>query len=304
MLRSLVHSPHAKRFAFPVTVGVLAVLTVLPLRWIGWVGWFGVEAVKLVAPLSERMRDVTGWFEPEARARDIKERSALEAELERYKTLYYRAEQDAEELRDKIAELQQGIALNPDLPVRVMTAPVIAASSDLASAILTVRAGHNHHVEKGTVAATARLQLVGRVVRADDRTCQVQPITSRAAGVLSGVMIFDDPAKRVACRLTAQGDGTLRGPVEDKRDPDTQQPLLPEVGQIVRLADTEWPKNAQMLVIGRVESVVEAADQPLRKIVIVRPELRPERVSEVLLRITPETEDDPRGPGRGAGGGP
>ena len=71
----------------------------------------------------------------------------------------------------------------------------------------------------------------------------------------------------------------------------------PEVGQLVRVDDKSWPRNAQMaLVIGAIERPPEP-DSVGWYIVTVKPTLDLERLSEVVLRISPEEpEDAVRGP--------
>ena len=57
----------------------------------------------------------------------------------------------------------------------------------------------------------------------------------------------------------------------------------------MRLSDTErWPKNAQYLVVGTIERVEPNPAMPLRPTIVVRPSLRLERVSEVILRLSRE----------------
>jgi hypothetical protein len=42
-----------------------------------------------------------------------------------------------------------------------------------------------------------------------------------------------------------------------------------------------------MLVLGTVESVEPAPDSPLRPVIVVRPTVVLERVTEVIVRVTP-----------------
>src|SRR5262249_3543996 len=80
------------------------------------------------------------------------------------------------------------------------------------------------------------------------------------------------------------GDGTLKGPVSTEGLSGPEPNLQP--GQIVRLDDQErWPRHAQMLVIGKIESGEPSPDQPLRKIVTRRPTLLLDRLREVVLSI-------------------
>ncbi|MCC6678327.1 MAG: hypothetical protein IT436_14405 [Phycisphaerales bacterium] len=294
MVRSLIHSPRARRFALPGAIAISAILCLLPLRWLSWLNDFQDLTLTLVGPLSRQFEKLLEWRAPALTTQLEKELAESRQDRDHYQMLYYRATQDIEELRERIEQLQQGIALNPDLPVTLYAAPVIARSSDLASGAFTVRAGSRIGVVPGTVVTAGGVQLVGRVTQSGTRTCTVQPITDRTAGPIYGLIIFDeDTGKRITCRLEPAGDGLLKGPVEDRRDDATQEPLTPVPGQTVRLFDPEsWPKNAQMLVIGKVESITPAPDQPLRKIITVRPTSRLERVSEVVLRLAGDLRPD------------
>jgi cell shape-determining protein MreC len=308
MLRSLVHSHRTRRLAWPGAVAVVAVMAVLPLRWLGWVGYFQDLTLTLVGPLSGQFEKLLRWRSPALTSEEQRELAESREQRDHYQMLYYRAAQDIEELREHIEELQRGIALNPELPVTVYAVPVIARSSDLSSGLFTVRAPASLGAVRGTVATAGGVQLVGRVTALTDRTATVQPITDRAAGPINGVIIFDeDRDRRVACRLEPIGDGLLKGPVEDRKDAATQEAIVPRVGQTVRLSDPElWPRSAQMLVIGRIEAVESAPDQPLRKIITVRPTTRLDRVFQVLLRLVGNAEGEPpRDAGRpGTKGGP
>ena len=111
---------------------------------------------------------------------------------------------------------------------------------------------------------------------------EVRPITSRAMPPIKAVLMLDRASDRtLACLLRPSGDGTLRGDVEDPGD----GPAPVDVGVAVRLRDDLWPESAQMLMIGRVVRVDRSPDQPLRKIVIVRPERDLRQASEVVIRV-------------------
>lgn len=273
------------------TIAVLLVLSVLPARTIGWLGWFSTLTDTLVTPARHPFALVSRWLAPAQPKRNEEAVRTLEDELEHARQLYLQTQDENDKLRSVIQELQRGIALNPNLPVQQLAAGVTGSSSDLSSALLHVRAGQKHGVQVNTVATAPGLQLLGRVVRVTSRTSQVQPITSKSAGKLQAkVMLDQDSGAGLACLLDPVGNGTLRGQVEDS--PGTEL----AAGLIVRLADTDWPESAQMLVVGRVESVEPDPNQPLRKVVVVRPLLKLDRVSEVVLRISPDSSASTGGP--------
>lgn len=298
-------SPLARRL-LPLAVASMAVTAFLPPAAGGWPRWFGGLVQFFVAPISQPVRSLAGWLAPADEAEAGGEAArALQQQAEGYRQQLLRAQLDIEHLRGQIAELQLGRQLNPDLPVRQMHAAVIGTSSDLASGLLWIKAGRADGVEPNSVAAVRGQQLLGRVVRSDERTCHVQPITTRAAGQIRGVVMLSDLVRGPECLLEPRGNGTLTGPVEDMRswppgaprhaDAAPGDPVRPLVGQTVRLLDPSWPRSSQMLIIGVIEQVEPAGDQPLRQVITVRPTVRLERVSEIILRfVAPDTTPDGR----------
>lgn len=296
--------PHQARRGLLIAIAVLCVLAFVPSRWTWWAGDLGRLVQFFAAPISQPFAAASRWAAPATRHRDEAEVAGLKDELEATRSKLMRVEAENGRLRDQIQELQRGIALNPDLPVQPVLAPVYGSSSDLSAGLLRVRAGTKQGVDVNSVATTSGLQLVGRVVSAGSRTCTVLPITSKAAGSLRAMVMVDQTSNGLACTLTPEGDGLLRGPVEDRRGPGSA-PVEPRIGQSVRLADPDhWPSNSQMLLIGEVVSVEPAPSQPLRKIITVRPTVeRLDRVSEVILRVTPTPPDEEEGGRRKGGGG-
>jgi hypothetical protein len=58
----------------------------------------------------------------------------------------------------------------------------------------------------------------------------------------------------------------------------------------VRLEDPQWPKHAQRLVIGTVTAVKTVTTG--RQVIEVRPTVDLDRLSEVVLRLTPKEADE------------
>ncbi len=294
--------PANARKLLPFTFVALTLLAFTPVRWVSWLSSFSRLTQTLVAPISHPLAMVSRWLDPSGPRRDESEElRLLRDEVEVAKVQLLQALDENDRLRLMIQELQRGRALDPELQVQQIIVPVIGSSGDLADPLLVVRAGRNQGVDTHSIAMAYGLQLLGRVVSAGDRTATVAPITSKAAGGLTAVIMLDpnNPATGLACTLTPTGDGTLAGDVEDRRDPESGAVIEPKVGDEVRLRDpAHWPRTAQMLLVGKVESVEPSPKQPLRKIVTVRPTVKNlERVSEVVLRILPD------GPGEAKGGG-
>ncbi|GIK18530.1 MAG: hypothetical protein DYG93_13595 [Leptolyngbya sp. PLA2] len=286
----------ASRRLLPITIAALVVLALVPVRFMAFAGWFADLTAVVAAPVSQPLRALAAWVAPARTGGSPTEEIAeLEQQRDHYATLYHRVRDENARLRELVRQLQGGIALNPELPLRLYTASVVGASSDLSSPLLTVRAGRRHGVERNTVATVAGVQLLGRVDRAAERLCYVRPITAPEAGSIIGTVMVSDEGG-LLCRLAPVGDGTLRGDVEYPASPEGRP--TPEVapGQLVRLSDPVWPPSAQMLIIGQVERVEPAPDAPLRRVITVRPTVRLERVSEVVLRILQETGEGGGGP--------
>ncbi len=275
----------------------MLVLALLPSRMIRWVEWVAQPVEALVAPVQAPIQSVVAWLLPAAHTRDTDDAQVadLRRELAEMRTLYLSEQQSTKDLRRQLADLQLGASLNPDLVVQQLPARVIGGGADLAGGMLKVQAGTSNGVANNSVAVVGGVHLVGRVTRADLRMCYVVPITEPAAGPVQGTIMLADTIKGPLCHLTPKGDGTLRGLIADGSG--TPADIKP--GMVVRLDDREgWPPSAQMLVIGAVERV-DPADQPLHRIVTVRPPIRPDRLSELVIRIL-ETS----APRSGSGGGP
>lgn len=281
----------AARRSVPGALLVLVVMSFLPARFSEWVGWFGELAVVIVTPLSHPAALVSRWLAPATRGPAPPEEIArLEADVEHYRALMLREQRENERLRARIRDLQRNIELTPDVPVDPLAAPVVGDTADLSSGLVRIRAGSHHGVIENTVVAVGGMQLFGKVERVMRDTCLARPITDRAAGAIHTVIIAgeDADAPRLLCRLVPKGDGTLSGPVEYERAPDSAAPLRAERGQTVFLDDDTWPASSQMLIVGHVRSVGTDPENAQRQIVVVMPDVNLPRVTEVVLRITPE----------------
>jgi len=263
----------------------------MPSRWLGWAGWFGTLAQTLAAPVSHPVARFVRWVAPAAPREAIEDEGSRlwRQRSEEFETLYLREQSENQRLREQIAELQSNAASmgGMRLDVRLLAAPVIGASTDLSSGLLAVRAARGSGITPGTtVAVVVGVQLLGRVDSVRGWIPMVRPITDRSAGRVEGVVVLGDSreAPRLRCSLTPRGDGTLSGPVEDAGATIGEGASL-AVGQRVRLDDRAWPESAQQLVLGEVERIEPNPEQPLRRMIVVRPLVDLSRISEVVLRI-------------------
>ena len=276
------------RWSMPITIGVLFVLWFMPARLLGWTNWCAAQVEVGIVPSTHPLSSAVDAIIP-ARIADpnASERErALLNELERVKVELLQTQEQNTRLSQLIDQYSRGAELSPDLKVRQETRPRVG---NLAGDLLLIRTGNLDGLTQGTVVVTDAIQLVGRVRRVNKRTAHVLPITAPGAQPILGTVLLDNDGSRQArCLLHPMGNGTLRGEVSQ---PGLDEQINIEVGQEVRLLDSQWPTSAQMLRIGRIERVEADPEQPLRTLIVVRPvfeDLR--RIPDVVFRI-PDFED-------------
>ncbi len=284
--------PHSfvARHALAIAVGVLLIAAMLPASWLGWASWFGSLVDTAVTPIADPVRITSGVFTPDPRRAEPERERLLLNELERERLARLQAEQRAIRMAQQIAQLTQGAAINPRVSVAQVPALVVGDSGGL----LLVRAGSAQRITPDAIATVDGVQLLGRVERTDHRTCRVRPITDRATPTIrAAIMLNESASTTLDCLLAPTGDGTLRGDVMSADDD-----AAPEIteGATVRLHDDAWPEHAQMLLVGTVERVEPHADQPLRRVVTVRPTLPLSSARDVVIRVpspSADTGEDP-----------
>lgn len=282
---------------------LLLLIALTPTRFSGWTSWLGNLAEILVAPVQQPLTGLVGWLRgpgPSARPNDP-ELARLVDENNIYRVLYYRTLDEKNRLEQQIVQLQRGLALNPDLPVRQFTAPVIGRYSDLSTELLKVRGGAANGITLNSVGVYDGVYLVGRVVGVTDRITSVLPITDRSAGEirihvfpteLAGSAAPDPGMTSIECKLVPTGGGRLRGPAESRASRPGEQPPRLAPGMVARLRDASWPRSAQMLVVGVIERIDTAANG--REVVTVKPMFDLQRLPELAIRISgePDAPDD------------
>ncbi len=276
------------RWSMPITIGVLFILAFLPARMLKWTDWFSAQVQVAIVPITHPLTIAVDKIVPISisdPAASERERALLN-ELERVKVeLLQTNEQNARLVQQMKERYDLGDEILSDR-VRLAIRPRVG---NLAGDILLIRTGNLEGLTQGTVVVSEATQLVGRVSRVDRKTAHVLPITAPGAQPITGTILLNpDGTKRIGCLLEPTGNGTLRG---DVARPSLEESLRIEVGQEVRLLDSQWPTSAQMLLIGTIERVESDPEQPLRSQIVVRPtfgDLR--RVPEVTLRI-PDTDD-------------
>ncbi|MCA9302660.1 MAG: rod shape-determining protein MreC [Phycisphaerales bacterium] len=281
------HQPAIVRWSMPLTVTALLVFTLLPVRCTSRLQWFSEQAEVVIAPIEAPITRLTNWVIPTtsigAGIESDEERS-LRLELDRVQTQLYREREINRQLTTLVDQLQRGANLTPDIDVRQIHRPRIGFSGEL----LVIRSGTDDGLHRNTVAVVDAVQLLGRVSVADTRTCKVLPITSDSAlPIMATVMLDNNGQYQLRCLLSPVGNGTLRGAITPSSDPNFPE-LSP--GMEVRLLDDQWPRHAQMLVVGTIVRIENAPNQPLRKQIIVQPSVDLRRVPEVIFRLPEQDE--------------
>ncbi|RMH28964.1 MAG: hypothetical protein D6693_02800 [Planctomycetota bacterium] len=274
-----------------LTLAVVAALALglTPDRYARVASWLTEPVAFLVQPIAHPVARLTRWLRPgrDTLGDDDPRLAALLDERDRAVDALRRAELRIDRLEAQVRDLQSGVPVAPGARLRQVWAPVTSRSSVLADGTIRLGVGRDARIEPGVSVATVRgVALVGRVVRVEARTCWALPFTHPRAGPVEGVVLTGPTlAESFGCLLEGAGDGTLTGDM-------VGEAVGVEPGMVVRLRDEAWPEIAQMLVLGRVESVERKENGRLR--IAVRPAADPARVSEVVIRV-PETRSAPAG---------
>lgn len=281
------HQPALVRWSMPMLVASMLILCCLPSPWLSWTSWFGAQARVVVSPIAHPITMARDFVLPRSVSdpkASERERSLMD-ELDRYRTLLYRERAQNERLEAMVNELSSGAALTPDVAVDQFERPVVGTAREF----LIVRTGTAaERVTRSSVVVVDAVQLAGRVSDSRDRTCLVLPINAPSAQPIMGAVLLDDSGTKTArCLLRPVGDGSLKGDVTQPSD-DAREI---EVGMEVRLLDDQWPRHAQMLVLGTIERVTRSPSQPLRRQIVVRPRVDLRSSSHVVFRV-PKYEDE------------
>lgn len=284
-------------------VVVLSLTALAPSRFGAWARQPAGVFQRVVAPVQQVASMASRWLGRRGTPPEEAVLQHLEQERDQWRSMFRASELELQQARERLKQFETG-ALAADRGVRYLTASVIGSAGAPGTDLLRIRAGTRDRVYRGTVAVAAGAQLAGRLENVGAASSTLVLITQRGQPLINGVIpLGDGPGTGaeddLSCQLAPFGDGTLRGMVEYKSPKPGEPARTAAVGQYVYLKDPSWPRPAQMLVLGRVERLSkEAFDSPLRQIVTVRPLLRLDWLTEVVLRVV---EDDAP---PGAGGAP
>jgi cell shape-determining protein MreC len=292
------------RSALTICAGLAALLAVLPTRWSWWTSDLSAPVHFAALPVSWVVTKAVRAARP-AMAHDANSPTVerLRLDLAELTTRNLRLAAENDQLAQQVRQLQSGLQLAGNQEVPRLIAPVFASQAG-GSTLLMVRTaglrgvdGQSTVVTPGSIAVHAGVNLVGQVIGVRGVVADIRPISDPAAGVLRATLFpleTDPAADQSSIALAAQlapipgpgGRGRLRGPVYVLKLPDGQTEPTITPGMQVRLTDPSWPRAAQMLVVGVVDSV-EIADNG-RPIIIVRPAFDVQRLEEVTILVTSE----------------
>jgi len=268
--------------SFYTAVAALLLACFLPAPFTNFfAGRLGELTIPLSAPLhklSMIVRAVPERLDPED-PRLVE----LEIEVGRLRARNAQIETQAAVMAEQLDRLQGLRAIDPSF--RYITASRVAESAGGKSALFKVGLGSLSGVPVGAFALYQGYQLVGRVSEVSPRSATITPITARAYGPITALVISEDGAfeKSVRCSLEPVGDGTFTGDVA--KDEEHEAPAV-RVGQRVVYHDTDLGQLNTGPLIGVIESVVpKDKAPPLWNTIVVRPRFRLSDVGVVDLRI-------------------
>ncbi len=259
---------------------VLAVTTFLPAQRLTWTRIPGRIVQRLTSPPADLVKAIGDWL---VRAEPAQHPEPLVGQIEQLRSLVQRLELENLRLRRENDELRGARRTQSD-PMKLITASIIAGTTDPTGRLLRVRAGQRDGIESGSVATARGQHLLGRIVNLDDAMCDILPITDRNADTIEVITTGEGDSAGLRFDLTPQGDGTLKGPGRYVTEGLEQTPRTSEVGQHVALADENW-RGHEGLIVGEIIAVEPSPQSPLRQVIIVRPIIDTRRVSSVVVRV-------------------
>ena len=288
--------------------GVLVLLALLPMRYTRWVSAFRGPLMVVVAPVANPLSGVQRWLRGSGRTGDAGSDTPRVRELRQqtndFRTLYFKTLKENEQLRALIEALQSGMAATGTGRTKLLDARSFGFNPRAGT--IEISRGTIHGVTVGTVATaiSSPQHLVGVVTSVSPTTSTIRLITDArlSPGLIEALIITDAPVESGAVGLAPRaqfhptGDGTLLA------DLGIDEAQRVSKGDLAFVDDSHWPPGAQRLILGRVQEVRSAPDQPLFQLVVIRPDIDVARVAGVLLRIPAEDIADSADTQNGIGG--
>lgn len=262
--------------SFYAAVAALLIACFLPSGLTNFLaGRVGELAIPLSAPLQKLSRIVRAV--PDRLDPEDPELVRLRTENEQQRVRIIQLEARAAAMAEQLERLQTLRAIDPSF--RFITASRVAESAVGRTDLFKVNVGSATGVPVGAYALYQGYQLVGRVSAVSPRSATITPVTSRAYGPVSALVLPADGnyAGAMPCSLDPVGDGTFAGVLG------VESPVA--AGLRVVLRDDEWTQVQTGPLIGFIESVAPKDDAPLWNTIVVRPRFQLSDVGVVDLRI-------------------
>ena len=266
-----------------------------PVSWLGWTSDLADLIRVPVTPFSHVGIMVTSWVRPAIEPSDLptdeKERNDLAiAEREYFRQLWTAQMLRATELADQLRELQalpNSALRNPLPPMSIPIDITGRKSSDVAGTLeLKLIRGTLGRILVGDIAVIGS-DIVGRISRVGMTRAQLSPTNHKEIGLTRAAIVSAHPSNQrspllAEIILQSNGESTMFAEV-----PATSGV---QVGDLVQLDDSSWPRSGSGLTLGVVTEVVQLDEAPLRQRVIVTPRRRARDVSRVVVLGTGEEE--------------
>lgn len=286
--------------AFALVLVVTIVLAFAPRGLLGWTGDVA-EIVRVpTRPFTHLGVRLGHWIRPPetmtadvpAEAREIV--AHLEREVERFKQLYAAEQMEARRLRRTLAQLQR-VPMESPVPVRLLSASIVARPPAGQFAPVQLNRGSSHGVRPGAIALYEGVHLVGRVSDVTPIGSTMVPLVNKAIGLIQAQVMPPDvrdidkgeadggDEHEWLVQLEVTGDGTFTAAVDES--------LPIQEGDEAIVDDPMWPDAARGMIIGRVTSIEDIEELPLRKRVVITPRFNVYGLANVTLKIeVDETE--------------
>lgn len=266
--------------SFYTAVAVMLIACFLPPAFTNWLGGrLGELTIPVSAPLSKLSMMIRAV--PERLDERAPQIIALEAKNKEQESRIYQLESRLAQVKAQLERLQGLQSVDPSF--RYVTASRVAESLGK-SDLFKVGLGSSAGVRVGSLALYEGYQLVGRVSAVSPRSSTITPITSRAFGSISALVIAEDGVfeNSVACTLEPTGDGAFIGDI-GKVGQDEHSPV--SVGQRVVYREPDLRQLNTGPIIGVIEEVVPKDQAPLFVTITVRTEVNLDDIAVVDLKI-------------------
>lgn len=226
-----------------------------------WTGDLGEVAWIPFMPLGMLFGQARAWLRPTIPELDLQSPVAQQLIKERdaYRGLYHGARIENERLQKLLNELARARQAASDAGLTLVPATVVGVDGEGRNPLVRVAQGTAAGIEAGDVVVYGGDALVGRIVDPVGRSgCSVLPVWSPMLKRLDARA--RDPVGGVDLPLQVHlgSDGSLRAQAPSGIE-------LP-TGTEVLLDDRDWPRAAQGLLIGTIESIEHPDDSPLQRL--------------------------------------